>query len=44
MTDPKPQADKFCDMARQLVADEDRARFDEAVRKIVTAPKLDRET
>lgn len=39
MTDvPKPQADKFRDMARQLEADEDEARFEEAARKVATAP------
>lgn len=35
--DPKPQLDKFKDLARELEADEDEARFEEAVRKI--APK-----
>ena len=38
MTDPKPQADKFRDMARELEADEDDARFEEAARKVATAP------
>lgn len=39
MTDaPKPQADKFRDMARQLEADEDEARFEGAARKVATAP------
>lgn len=38
MTDPKPQADKFRDMARELEADEDEARFEEAARKVATAP------
>jgi hypothetical protein len=33
----KPQLDKFKDLARELEADEDEARFEETVRKI--APK-----
>lgn len=37
--DPKPQIDKFRDLARELEADEDEERFEEAVRKI--APKGD---
>lgn len=41
-TDPKPQADKFRDLARQLEADEDEARFEDAVKKIVQAPKPER--
>lgn len=32
--EPKPQAEKFRDLARELKADEDEARFEEAVRKI----------
>lgn len=36
-TDEKPQLDKFKDLARELEADEDEARFEETVRKI--APK-----
>jgi hypothetical protein len=39
MTDPKPQADKFRDLARELECDEDEAAFDENVRKVATAPK-----
>ncbi len=35
----QPQADKFRDLARELEADEDEARFEEAVKKIVQAPK-----
>lgn len=35
----KPQADKFRDMARQLEADEDEARFEETARKVATAPQ-----
>ena len=40
MTDPKepkPQLDKFRDLARELEADEDEERFEEQVRRI--APK-----
>jgi len=38
--DEKPsQPDKFRDLARQLDCDEDEGRFEEAVRKIATAPK-----
>lgn len=36
--DPKPQVDKFRDMARQLEADEDEARFEEVARRVATAP------
>lgn len=36
--DPKPQADKFRDLARELEADEDPAHFEETVRKIAKAP------
>ena len=40
MTDaPKPQADKFRDMARELECDEDEAAFEDKVRKVATAPK-----
>jgi hypothetical protein len=35
--DPKPQIDKFRDLARELEADEDEERFEETVRQI--APK-----
>lgn len=35
--DPKPQLDKFRDLARELEADEDADRFEETVKKI--APK-----
>jgi hypothetical protein len=38
---PKPQADKFRDLARELEADEDEAAFEETVKKIVQAPKAD---
>jgi len=36
--EPKPQADKFRDLARELEADEDEGRFEEAVKRI--APKV----
>jgi hypothetical protein len=36
--EPKPQLDKFRDLARELEADEDPAHFEETVRKI--APKV----
>ncbi|MFZ5669398.1 MAG: hypothetical protein ACOY4K_07875 [Pseudomonadota bacterium] len=41
--DPKTQVDKFRDLARQLEADEDEARFEEALKKIVQAPKAEEE-
>ena len=31
---PKPQVEKFRDLARQLEADEDEARFEDQVRRI----------
>lgn len=37
----KPQADKFRDLARELECDEEEVAFEEKVRKIATAPKLD---
>ena len=37
--DPKPQADKFRDLARELECDEDEEAFKAAVRKIGTAPR-----
>lgn len=36
--DPKPQADKFRDMARELECDEDEAAFEDKVRKVATTP------
>lgn len=40
MTDtPKPQADKFREIARELECDEDEDAFEEKVRKVATAPK-----
>lgn len=41
--DPKPQADKFRDLARELECDEDEAAFEEAVRRIATSSKPDPE-
>lgn len=41
MTDPatpKPQVDKFRDLARELEADEDEARFEATVKKVAKAP------
>lgn len=35
MTDPKTQLDKFKQAARELEADDDEARFDERMRKLV---------
>ena len=40
MTEEKPQADKFRDMAREIECDEDEAAFEDKVRKVATAPKL----
>lgn len=37
--EPKPQADKFLDIARELECDGDEAAFEEKVRKVATAPK-----
>lgn len=34
----KPQADKFREMARELDADEDEVVFEEAARRVATAP------
>lgn len=41
---PKPQVDKFRDLARQLEADEDEAAFEEKVRKIAKATKVEKPT
>jgi hypothetical protein len=39
MTDaPKPQADKFRDLARELECDEDEEWFEETVKRIAKAP------
>ena len=39
MTDeqPKPQADKFRDLARELECDEDEAKFEETVKRVAKA-------
>lgn len=37
--DPKSQADKFRDLARELEAHADEARFEETVKKVVQSPK-----
>ena len=34
---PKPQADKFRDLARELECDDDEAAFDERLKKLATA-------
>lgn len=40
MTDtPKPQLEKFKDLARELEVDEDEAAFKAKLRKIATAPR-----
>ena len=36
---PKPQIDKFRDLAREIGADEDPEAFKAVVRKVATAPK-----
>lgn len=36
--EPKPQVDKFRDLARELEADEDEARFEATVKKVAKAP------
>jgi len=35
---PKPQPDKFRDLARELECDEDDARFEEVVKRIAVTP------
>jgi hypothetical protein len=37
MTDDKPQTDKFKELARELEADEDEARWDERLKKVAKA-------
>ena len=37
--DPKPQADKFRDLAREIECEEDEAAFGDKVRKVANAPK-----
>ncbi|UQV18254.1 hypothetical protein MU852_16215 [Brevundimonas albigilva] len=41
--DPKTQADKFRELARELECDEDEAAFEEKVRRVATAPKPEAE-
>jgi hypothetical protein len=36
---PKPQSDKFRDLARELETDDDEKAFEEKVRAVVKAPK-----
>ncbi len=36
---PKPQIEKFRDLARKLETDDDPERFDERLRKLATAPR-----
>ncbi len=38
-SDPRPQSEKFSDLARELECDEDEDAFKAAVRKIGTAPR-----
>jgi hypothetical protein len=35
---PKSQAEKFADLARELECDDDEAAFDERLKKLATAP------
>lgn len=37
--DPKPQPDKFRDLARELEADEDEAAFEAKLKKVARAPR-----
>ena len=41
---PKPQPDKFRDLARELECDEDEAAFEEKVRRVATSPKPESES
>ncbi len=43
-TQPKAQADKFADLARELECDEDEARFKETVRKVAKAQSAPKDT
>ena len=36
---PKPQPDKFRDLARKLECDEDEAKFEETVKLVAKTPK-----
>jgi hypothetical protein len=37
-SDPRPQPDKFRDLARDLECDEDEAKFEETVKRVAKAP------
>lgn len=37
-SDPRPQPDKFRDLARQLECDEDEAKFEATVKRVAKAP------
>lgn len=41
---PKPQADKFRDLARELECDENEARLEEKVRRVATERKMESES
>ena len=36
---PKPQIEKFRDLARELETDNDESRFDERLKRLATAPR-----
>ena len=40
--DPKPQADKFRDLARELECDEDEKAFEETVKRVAVKPRPER--
>jgi len=42
-TDPRTQAEKFTDLARELECDEDEAAFDERLKQIARSPKTPKE-
>jgi hypothetical protein len=37
--EPKPQLDKFKDLAREVECDDDEEAFDERLKKLATVPK-----
>lgn len=41
-TEPKNQADKFRDLARELECDESEERFDKALKRVAQSPPPDR--
>ena len=43
-SDARSQSDKFRDLARELEADEDQARWDERLKKVAQAKPTTRET